>query len=89
MKNIFNIIIFSFILWVGSTKISFAETGTADIYKVRMRKVELCTASTGVTSCENEAVIGSGAGNIDIAAVGKGAVAAAYGDAELLPLGTT
>ena len=89
MKNIFNIIIFSFILWVGSTKISFAETGPADIYKVTMRKVELCTASTGVASCENAVVIGSGDRTIDIAAVGEGAVAAAYGDPALLPLGTT
>ena len=89
MKNIFNIIIFSLILWVGSTKISFAATGPADIYKVTMRKVELCTASTGVTSCENAVVIGSGDRTIDIAAVGEGAVAAAYGDPALLPLGTT
>ena len=88
MKNIFNIIIFSLILWVGSTKISFAATGQADIYKVTMRKVELCTASTGVASCENAVVIGSGDRTIDIAAVGEGAVAAAYGDPALLPLGT-
>ena len=89
MKNIFNIIIFSLILWVGSSKISFAATGPADIYKITMRKVELCTASTGVTSCENAVVIGSGDRIIDIAAVGEGAVAAAYGDPALLPLGTT
>ena len=89
MKNIFNIIIFSLILWVGSTKISFAATGPADIYKITMRKVELCTASTGVTSCEGAVTIGSGDRILDIAAVGEGAVAAAYGDPALLPLGTT
>ena len=89
MKNIFNIIILSLILWVGSIQISFAAKGPADIYKVTMRKVELCTASTGVTSCENAVVIGSGDRTIDIAAVGEGAVAAAYGDSALLPLGTT
>ncbi len=89
MKNIFNIIILSLILWVGSIQISFAASGPADIYKVTMRKVELCTASTGVTSCENAVVIGSGDRTIDIAAVGEGAVAAAYGDPALLPLGTT
>ena len=89
MKNIFNIIIFSFILWVGSTKISFAETGPADIYKVTMRKVELCTASTGVTSCENGVVIGSGDVEVDITGVSEGLAAAAYGDPALLPLGTT
>ena len=89
MKNIFNIIIFSLILWVGSSKMSFAATGPADIYKITMRKVELCTASTGVTSCENPVVIGSGDRTLDIAAAGVGAVAAAYGDPALLPLGTT
>ena len=89
MKNIFNIIIFSFILWVGSTKISFAETGPADIYKVTMRKVELCTASTGVTSCENGVVIGSGDVEVDITSAGAGAAAAGYGNPTLLPLGET
>ena len=34
-------------------------------------------------------MIGSGDRTIDIAAVGEGAVAAAYGDSALLPLGTT
>ena len=38
---------------------SYSATGAADVYKVTMRKVELCTASTGVTSCENAVVIGA------------------------------
>jgi hypothetical protein len=54
-----------------------------------MRKVELCTASTGVTSCEGAVTIGTGDRTLDIAAVDEGAVAAAYGDPALLPLGTT
>ena len=54
-----------------------------------MRKVELCTGSTGVDNCDNAVVIGSGDKVIDIAAVDAGAVAGTYGNATLLPLGVT
>ena len=37
-----------------------------------MKKVELCTASTGVTSCENSVVIGETEKTVDIASVDKG-----------------
>ena len=68
---------------------SYSATGAADVYKVTMRKVELCTASTGVTSCENPVVIGSGDKVVDIASVSAGSAAASYGDPALLPLGET
>ena len=68
---------------------SYSATGSAAVYKVTMRKVELCTASTGVTSCENAVVVGSGDKVVDIAAVNAGAAAASYGDPALLPLGET
>jgi hypothetical protein len=54
-----------------------------------MRKVELCTASTGVTSCENAVIIGSGDKVVDIAAVSAGFAAASYGNPASLPLGET
>ena len=54
-----------------------------------MKKVELCTGSTGVDNCDNAVVIGSGDKVIDIAAVDAGAVAGSYGNAALLPLGVT
>ena len=63
--------------------------GPASVYKVTMTKLEMCTASTGVTSCDGAVVIGSGTQVIDIAAVDAGAVAGTYGDVALLPLGTT
>ena len=63
--------------------------GAASVYKVTMTKLEMCTASTGVTNCEGAVVIGSGAKTIDIAAVDAGAAAGSYGDVALLPLGTT
>ena len=54
-----------------------------------MKKLELCSGSTSVTDCTNSVTIGTGNKVIDIAAVGEGAVAAAYGDPALLPLGET
>ena len=63
--------------------------GAASVYKVNMTKLELCTASTGVTVCTGAVVIGEGGKEIDIAAADAGAVAGTYGNAALLPLGET
>ena len=83
-------IIISFFILIGFTVSALASaTGPAAVYKVTMRKVELCTSSTSVTNCANSVVIGTGDKVVDIAAVGEGAVAAAYGDPALLPLGET
>ena len=91
MNKLFKIIIIAkFLLLVFVTNsYSASATGAPTVYKVIMKKVELCTASTGVTSCEGAVVIGTGNKTVDIAAVGEGAVAAAYGDPALLPLGET
>ena len=89
MKKIVNIFFITLILFLSKISMVYSATGDAAIYKITMRKVELCTASTGVTSCEGAVTIGSGDRILDIAAVGEGAVAAAYGDPALLPLGTT
>ena len=83
-------ILISFLILLGLKVSSFAEvTGPAAVYKVTMKKVELCTASTSVTDCQNSIVIGSGDQEVDIASVGAGSAAAAYGDPALLPLGET
>ena len=91
MNKLFKIIIIAkFLLLVFVTNsYSASKTGQPSVYKVIMKKVELCTASTSVTSCEGAVVIGTGNKTVDIAAVGEGAVAAAYGDPALLPLGET
>ena len=68
---------------------SNAVDGGASVYKVTMRKVELCTGSTSVSDCQNAVVLGSGDRVVDIAASSAGAVAASYGDPALLPLGET
>ena len=91
MNKLFKIIIIAkFLLLVFVTNsYSASATGAPTVYKVIMKKVELCTASTSVTNCEGAVVIGTGDKVVDIAAVGQGAVAAAYGDPALLPLGET
>ncbi len=91
MKKIFAFIVLVKFLLVLFITYSNAATvkGAASVYKVTMKKLELCTASTGVTVCTGAVVIGEGAKTVDIAAVDAGAVAGSYGDAALLPLGET
>ena len=91
MKRFFAFIVLVKSLLVLFITVSNAATvkGAASVYKVTMKKLELCTASTGVTVCTGAVVIGSGAQEVDIAAVGAGAVAGSYGDVALLPLGET
>jgi len=91
MKKIFTFIVLVKLLLVLFIANSYAATvkGAASVYKVTMKKVELCTGSTGVTVCTGAVVIGEGAKTVDIAAVDAGAVAGSYGDAALLPLGET
>ncbi len=68
---------------------SYAGLGAATVYQVTMKKAELCTGSTGVTSCDGAIIFGNETKIIDIAAVDAGAAAAQYGSATLLPLGET
>ena len=89
MKRFFAFIFLVKLLLVLFIANSYAVKGAATVYKVTMRKVELCTGSTGVDNCDNAVVIGSGDKVIDIAAVDAGAVAGTYGNATLLPLGVT
>tara|TARA_B100001093_G_scaffold258010_1_gene246730 strand:+ start:1406 stop:2260 length:855 start_codon:yes stop_codon:yes gene_type:complete len=74
--------------------------GAADIYKVTMKKIELCTGhttgdfddtATSTTQCQNAVTIGESAGGVevDIASVEAGAVAGAFGNPMVLPLGET
>ncbi len=98
MKEFFKLTTFLFI-FVLSNKLAIAATatGNADVYKVIMRKVELCTGYTVVdfddvgtaAACQNAVTIGSGDKEVDIASVSAGSAAAKYGDPALLPLGET
>ena len=101
MKIFKFIIIVLFSLIINSFSLNAAEVkGDADIYKILMHKVELCTGhtagdfddtSTSTTQCQNAVVIGeSTAGvEVDIASVDSGAVAGSFGNPALLPLGET
>ena len=91
MNKLFKIIIIAkFLLLVFVTNsYSASATGAPTVYKVIMKKVELCTASTGVTSCEGAVVIGETEKTVDIASVDAGLAAATFGDPALLPLGET
>ena len=74
--------------------------GAADIYKIRMHKLELCTGHTAgnmdlvassTTQCQGAVTIGNSTAGVevDIASVDKGAVAGNFGNAMILPLGET
>ncbi len=91
MKMFFKILIFVKMIIFFSISISHSAstTGLASVYKVTMKKVELCTASTSVSSCVGAVVIGNTEKVVDIASVNAGAAAASYGDPALLPLGET
>ena len=99
MKKIFNTVVLSLAIFVFNIDIGLAldTNGDADIYKVTMRKVELCTGYTVVdfddiltdAACHDAVVVGSGDKEVDIASVSAGMAAAAYGQAALLPLGAT
>ena len=91
MKKFFAFIVLVKLLLVLFIANSYAATvkGAASVYKVTMKKVELCTASTGVTVCTGAVVIGSGEKVVDVASVDAGAVAGSYGNPALLPLGVT
>ena len=90
------IIFTTFLYFINST---FAATGTGDaeVFKVTMKKMELCTGYQGgdfhnITNdsfCNDPVVLGTGEQVVDIASVNAGAAAASYGNAALLPLGET
>ena len=91
MKNLIKILVISKILFLFLVFNSQAAstTGQADVYKVTMKKVELCTASTSVSSCVGSVTLGDTSKVVDIASVSAGAAAASFGDPALLPLGET
>ena len=82
MKNLIKILVISKILFLFLVFNSQAAstTGQADVYKVTMKKVELCTASTSVSSCVGSVTVGDNSKVVDIASVSAGAAAASFGD---------
>ena len=83
-----------------TASIAAEVNGAADVYKIKMNKIELCTGhtagdfddtATSPTQCQNAVTIGESAGGVevDIASVDAGAVAGAFGNPMVLPLGET
>ena len=101
MKKIKLLILSIILLNTNFIFVNAAEVkGAADIYKVKMHKLELCTGhttgdmddvATSTTQCQGAVTIGSSAAGVevDIASVDAGAVAGSFGDAMVLPLGET
>ena len=91
MKNLLKILFISSVLslFLVFNSQAASTTGQADVYKVTMKKVELCTASTSVSSCVGSVTLGDTSKVVDIASVSAGAAAATFGDPALLPLGET
>ena len=83
------IITLSFFILTNETAFAAAAKGNADVYKVTMRKIEMCTGYTVVDfdnvntadACHDAVVIGSGDLVVDIASVDAGAAAAPAADA--------
>ena len=101
MKKIFSLILSTLLIsLLNFQTIQAAENenfGEAQVLKITMRKLELCTGFQGgdfddiltEAFCNDPVIIGSGDKVIDIASVGVGAAAGSYGQAALLPLGET
>jgi hypothetical protein len=101
MKKIFHFLLLPLIIISFNTQLIFAADweakADAEVLKVTMRKVELCTGFQGgdfddvLTDafCNDPIVVGSGDQEVDIASVSAGLAAAAYGQPTLLPLGET
>ena len=90
------IIFTTFLTFINSSYAATGE-GDAEVFKVTMKKMELCTGYQGgdfhnITNdsfCNDPVVIGTGDKEVNIAGVLGGNVAASYGDSALLPLGET
>ena len=78
MIRFIKILFLNFLISIALMLPTYAATGNADLYKVTMRKLEFCTNSTGVNSCDNAVVVGSGDKEVDITSVSAGASAAAF-----------
>jgi hypothetical protein len=101
MKNIKLLILSIVLLNMNFIFVNAGEVkGAADIYKVKMHKLELCTGhttgdmddvATSTTQCAGAVTIGTSTAGVevDIASVDAGAVAGSFGDAMVLPLGET
>ena len=103
MKKKINFILLTLLIIFTNTNKIYADHypwvyGDAAVFKIIMRKLELCTGFQGGHSfnireeafCNDATVIGEGDEIVDISGVNAGETAAAYGDPDaMVPLGET
>ena len=80
-----NSILFVFFLAFLSSSAAIAESGRADVYKVTMDRMELCTDST----CTSPLLVCSGTKTVDIASVTAGADIGSWCPLSGIPIGAT
>ena len=77
------------IFYILSLASVLAVTDTPSVYKIILKKVEICESGSSDTSCSNGVVIGEGSKEIDIASVTAGAAAGTFGSAAKILSGKT
>lgn len=77
----FKINILVLIFTFGLCQLLIAATGPASVYKVQIRKIELCGSGSSATTCANAVTLYEGdSGEINIADTANGAAAASLGN---------
>jgi hypothetical protein len=66
------------VLFIPNSYVPATAAASTAAISITMKKLELCTASTGYDNCEGSVTIGEGDKVIDIAAVDAAAVAGTY-----------
>tara|TARA_B100000989_G_C19514308_1_gene460804 strand:- start:316 stop:1128 length:813 start_codon:yes stop_codon:yes gene_type:complete len=82
-------ILISLLNFKNAVAVQATKSGSADVYKVSVEKVELCESGSTLANCLNPVVIGSGAKEFDIASVDAGASVGTYGNPAKISLGST
>ena len=77
------------IFYILSLASVLAVTDTPSVYKITLKKVEICESGSSDTSCSNGVVIGEGSKEIDIASVTAGVAAGTFGSAAKILSGKT
>ena len=80
---------FFLIFYILSLASVLAVTDTPSVYKITMKKVEVCETGSTDSSCTNGITLGEGSKEVDIASVTAGAAAGTFGSAAKIPSGKT
>jgi hypothetical protein len=84
-KKFLNLILFVFFITFLSSSAAIAASGRADVYKVTMETMELCTDAT----CTTPLAVCSSTNTVDIASVSAGADIGSWCPMSGLPMGKT